>query len=254
MLSRDEFERYDRIIKIDKIGVQGQEKLKSSSVVVVGAGGLGSPILLYLTAMGVGRIGIVEGDAVSISNLGRQVLYSSEDVGKDKVILASERLKTLNPYVTIDSYKTWLTDEDIAKRIFEKYEAVIDATDNFETRYIVNKAAVALNKPVFVGAVGRFVGQVLNIFPHKTACLNCLFPEKDKEIVNLMTQRNFEQGVSTPLVGTVGTIVVNEYVKYAIGIGENLFNKLLIYDSLSNEFSIIKLERNKDCKVCGDNT
>ncbi len=250
MLKKDEFERYDRFIKIDKVGIVGQEKLKKSSVAVIGAGGLGSPILLYLTAMGVGKIGIVEGDKVTVSNLGRQILFTENEVGIEKAIVAKEKLKKLNHEVEIEPYLTWISDDEIASNIFAKYDAIIDATDNFETRYIINRVAVALDKPLFIGAVGRFVGQIMNVFPHKTACLNCVFPQKEKRIVQLMTQRTLNQGVSAPLVGIVGSIVANEYMKYVLSIGEGLLNKLLIYDSLNNEFSLINLEKDPNCNIC----
>lgn len=250
MLNKEEFERYDRFIKIDKIGIEGQKKLKKSSVAVIGAGGLGSPILLYLTAMGIGRIGIVEGDKVALSNLGRQILFTENEVGMEKVIVIKEKLKKLNHNVEIEPYLTWISDDEIASNIFAKYDAIIDATDNFETRYIINRVAVSLDKPLFIGAVGRFVGQIMDVLPHKTACLNCIFPQKEKKTVQLMTQRTLEQGVSAPLVGVVGSIVANEYVKYVLNIGEELFNKLLIYDSLNNEFSLINIERDPNCNIC----
>ncbi len=252
MLSKDELARYDRQIRIDKIGEVGQLKLKQSSVVIVGAGGLGSPISMYLTAAGVGRIGLVDGDKVSITNLNRQILYGTDDVGKDKVFVAKERLKKLNPYVKVEIYPTWFTDIDIAKNIFLKYDAVIDATDNFQTRYLINQACVSLGKPLFVGAVGRFIGQAMDVSPHETACFNCVFPEKEKEVVSLMTERNLSEGIIGTLVGTIGTIVASEFIKFTLNIGNTLFNKLLIYDLINNEFSIINLEKNPKCSICGD--
>ncbi len=252
MLSNDELSRYDRQIRIDKIGEQGQLKLKKASVIVVGAGGLGSAVLMYLAAAGVGRIGIVDGDIVSITNLNRQVLYNTCDVGKQKTLLTTEKLKQLNPNVTYDAYPAWLSDFDTAKNVFVKYDAVIDATDNFETRYLINKTSVFLEKPLFIGAVGRFMGQVTDVMPHKTACFNCIFPEKEREVVNLMTEKNLSEGIIGTLVGTIGTIVASEFIKFTLGIGTNLFNKLLLYDLLSNEFSVISIERNLHCSVCGD--
>ncbi|MGB9694368.1 MAG: HesA/MoeB/ThiF family protein [Caldisericaceae bacterium] len=254
MLSKEELGRYNRQIRIDKIGKDGQLKLKSASVVVVGAGGLGSPILMYLAAAGVGRIGFIDGDEVSISNLNRQVLYDSYDVGKKKTQVATEKLKKLNPNLSYEAYPLWLSDLEVAENIFIKYDAVIDATDNFETRYLVNKVCVALNKPLFIGAVGRFSGQVTDVMPHKSACFNCIFPEKEKEIVNLMTEKNLSEGIIGTLVGTIGTIVASEFIKFTLGIGSNLFDKLLIYDLLNDEFSIINIERNPHCSVCGDSS
>jgi adenylyltransferase/sulfurtransferase len=251
MLSNEELERYNRQIVIDKIGIEGQTKLKNFSVIITGAGGLGNPISLYLAASGIGRIGIVDGDRVSLSNLGRQVLYNTKDLGKEKVFLAKERLESLNPNVKIEIYNTWLTDEDTTSQIFKKYDAIIDATDNFQTRYLVNKIAVKLGKLLFIGAVGRFIGQVISVQPGKTACFNCIFPEKEHKIIQLIAERSSSLGVTGPLVGVIGSIVSNEVLKYILGIGNNFFNKLLIYDSLNNDFSIINLERNPECKVCG---
>ncbi len=251
MLSNEELERYSRQIAIDKIGIEGQIKLKNFSVIIAGAGGLGNPISLYLAASGVGRIGIVDGDRVSLSNLGRQIIYNTSDLGKEKVFLAKERLESLNPNVKIEIYNTWLTDEDTTIQIFKKYNAVIDASDNFETRYLINRTAVKLSKPLFTGAVGRFVGQVMSVLPGKTACFNCVFPEKERAVVQLMSERNLSLGVTGTLVGIIGSVAANEVIKYVLGIGNNLFNKLLIFDSLNNDFLIIDLERNPECKVCG---
>jgi adenylyltransferase/sulfurtransferase len=252
MFSNDELTRYDRQIRIDKIGEEGQLKLKKSSVLIMGAGGLASPVSMYLASAGIGRIGLVDGDKVSLTNLNRQILYDTNDVGKKKAPLAKEKLQDLNPNVTVEAYPIWLTDSEIAKNIFLKYDAVIDATDNFETRYFINRTCVYLNKPLFIGAVGRFVGQVMDVLPHKTACFNCLFPEKEKDVVKLMTERNLSEGIIGTLVGTIGTIVATEFIKFTLDIGSNLFNRLLLYDLLNNEFSIINLEKNPKCSVCGD--
>jgi len=250
MLSKDELERYDRQIRIDKIGVEGQQKLKSANVLVVGAGGLGSPILLYLGSSGVGRIGIVDGDVVSITNLNRQILYNVDDLGKEKVLVAKGKIEKLNPNITVEAFNTWLTDEEITERIFSKFSAVIDATDNYETRYLINRIAVKLNKILFIGAVGRFVGQVMVVIPHETACFNCIFPEREKEILVELTEENRNQGIIGTTVGVTGTLVANEFIKYALGIGEILKNKLLLFDGLNNEFSIINLEKDPNCRIC----
>jgi len=250
VLNKEEAERYSRHILIDKIGEKGQEKIKRSSVLVVGAGGLGSPILMYLVSSGVGRVGIVDGDIVSVSNLSRQVLYADKDVGKKKVFVAKEKLVAMNPFAKIDIYPEWL-DCETAPHIFRKYDCIVDATDNFETRYLINRTAVELNKPLFIGAVGRFTGQAMVVIPHKSACYNCVFPEKEKETLHLMTQRNASLGVFSPLVGVIGTIVANEVLKYILGIGKNLIGKLLIYDALNNEFSIIPVQKDPNCKICG---
>ncbi|MGB9832789.1 MAG: HesA/MoeB/ThiF family protein [Caldisericum exile] len=250
MLSKDELERYDRQIRIDKIGIEGQIKLKNSNVLVIGAGGLGSPILLYLASAGVGRIGIVDGDVVSVGNLNRQILYNIHDIGKAKVLVAKEKIEKLNPNIAVEAYNTWLTDEETARIILRKFTAIIDATDNYETRYLINRVAVHLNRPLFIGAVGRFVGQVMVVIPHETACLNCIFPEREKQILFKLTEENRNQGIIGTTVGVTGTIVANEFLKYTLGIGSLLKNKLLIFDGLTNEFSIISLERDPNCKIC----
>jgi len=249
MLTKEEQERYNRQILIDKIGIEGQEKLKKSSVLIVGVGGLGSPISMYLAASGVGRIGLIDGDIVSLSNLARQILYDTKDIGEKKVFIAKKKLKSLNPDVKIDSYPIRL-NEEVASHIFIKYDCIIDATDNFETRYLINKMAVRLDKPLFIGAVGRFTGQVMDVLPHKTACYNCVFPEK--ETVEFLTRRNASMGVIGTLVGIIGSIVANEVLKFILKIGENYFNKLLIYDALDNSFSVLKVERDPRCKVCSE--
>ncbi len=250
MLSKEEKERYLRQIAIDKIGETGQEKLKKSSVLVVGAGGLGSPVLMYLVSAGVGRVGIVDGDTVSLSNLSRQVLYTSDDRGKLKVFIAEKRLKAMNPLAKIETYPEILSSEN-AEGIFGKYDCIVDATDNFKTRYLINRTAVKLKKPLFIGAVGRFTGQVTDVLPYETPCYNCIFPEKDEETLRKLTVRNRENGVFTPLVGIVGTFVANEIIKFFLGIGENFFGKLLVYDALNNDFSVIPLRKDPNCKVCG---
>jgi len=251
MLNEEEKIRYSRQINISKIGESGQEKLKSASVLVIGAGGLGSPILMYLVSSGVGRVGIADNDTVSLSNLSRQILYDTTDLGKKKAIVAKEKLEKMNPNAQILAYPERINNEN-AEKLFPLFNCIVDATDNFETRYLINKNAVKFNKPLFIGAVGKFTGQVLNVMPHKTACYNCVFPEKSKAALREMSARIPANGVFTPLVGVIGTLVANEVVKYLLGIGSNLFGKLLIYDALHNEFSIISVQKDPRCKVCSN--
>jgi molybdopterin/thiamine biosynthesis adenylyltransferase len=160
------------------------------------------------------------------------------------------KLEKMNPNTYITVYPQRISEEN-APRIFPQYNAVVDATDNFESRYIINENAVKFNKPLFIGAVGKFTGQAMNVMPHKTACYNCVFPEKNRLQLKEMDQRIPVNGVFTPLVGTVGTLVANEVAKYFLGIGENLFGRLLIYDALNNDFSIISVQKDPHCKVCG---
>ena len=250
MLNEEEKIRYSRQINISKIGESGQEKLKNASVLVIGAGGLGSPILMYLVSAGIGRVGIADNDTVSLSNLSRQVLYDTSDIGRKKATVAKEKLEKMNPNAKIIAYLERIESES-AERIFPQFNCIVDATDNFETRYLINEKAVKFNKPLFIGAVGKFTGQVMNVMPHKTACYNCVFPKKSKAELKEMSARIPANGVFTPLVGIIGTLVASEVVKYFLGIGSSLFGKLLIYDALHNDFSIISVQKDPRCKVCG---
>ncbi|WP_038045387.1 HesA/MoeB/ThiF family protein [Thermus caliditerrae] len=253
MWTKEELDRYHRQMILPQVGPEGQERLKRASVVVVGAGGLGVPVLQYLVAAGVGRVGIVEMDRVEVSNLHRQVLYATEDVGKPKALAAKERLLALNPLVKIDAYPVRLTSEN-ALAILKPYDLVVDASDNFPTRYLVNDACVLLGKPLVFGAIYQFDGQVA-VFHHPTAqgemgpCYRCLFP---KPPAPGSVPSCAEAGVFGVLPAVVGSLMVAEALKVLLGLGKPLAGHLLLYDALEASFRKLSLRRNPACPVCGD--
>ena len=242
-LTEEEKERYLRHLIIDEVGEEGQKKIKAAKVLVVGAGGLGSPVSFYLTAAGVGTIGIVDFDTVSASNLQRQILYSTNDLGREKVVLAAEKLRALNPNVNVVPYNLKLTKEN-AEEIFRNYDMVLDGTDNFATRYIINEVCVKLEMPYFFGAIMRFSGQLTTIMPGVSPCLCCIYPE-------LADEGTGPIGVFGIIPGIIGTLEATEALKYIMGIGDNLIGRMIMYDALAIEFRDIILERNPDCPVCG---
>ncbi len=240
--------RYNRHIVLNGIGAEGQERLLQSSVLVVGAGGLGSPVLQYLAAAGVGHIGVVDGDFVSISNLQRQVIHTTPDVGQPKTLSARQKMVALNPDVKVDTYECYLT-QDNAMEIIAPYDFVIDGTDSFAPKYLVNDACVMLGKPFCIGAINRFGGQVMTHVPG-TACYRCLFPEPpaDDEVETCAMV-----GVLGSVAGMCGTIMATECVKYLTGAGQPLTNRCLSFDALTMEWITLNLERDTCCAMCGDN-
>jgi molybdopterin/thiamine biosynthesis adenylyltransferase/rhodanese-related sulfurtransferase len=247
-LSRDEIKRYGRHLIMPEVGLQGQKKLKASSVLLVGAGGLGSPLALYLAAAGVGRIGIVDFDVVDQSNLQRQVLHGTESVGKPKLQSASERIYSINPYVKVEPYETHLTSEN-ALDILKNYDVVADGTDNFPTRYLVNDACVLLHKPNVYGSIFRFEGQVSVFDAERGPCYRCLYSEPPPAG---LVPSCAEGGVLGVLPGIIGTLQASETVKLLLGIGEPLIGRLLLFDALKTEFRELKLRKNPDCPICGN--
>ncbi len=241
--------RYERQLWMKQVGATGQQKLARASVLVVGAGGLGSPILLCLAAAGVGTLGIVDGDTLSLSNLNRQTLYSTQDIGQPKALLARDRLLELNPEVRIEAYPARL-DPDNAYALFSAYDVVVDATDNYSSRYLVSDAAVLFNKPLFVGAVSNFYGMAFTVIPHETACFRCLYP---KAPTAAMAEKERARGILGTNPGIVGSIVAQNILKYIVGCGDWLAGKLLLIDGEDNRFELVPLERNHQCRVCGDN-
>ncbi len=248
-LSNDEIRRYSRHLIMPEVGVEGQRKLKAGSVLMIGAGGLGSPTGLYLTAAGVGRIGIVDFDTVDESNLQRQVLYSTDQIGKSKLEMARERLHALNPYVKIDTYQTQLSSEN-ALEIFKGFDVVVDGTDNFQTRYLVNDACILTGIPNVYGSIFRFEGQASVFGLEDGPCYRCLYPEPPPPG---LVPSCAEGGVFGVLPGIVGSIQANEVIKILTGIGELLKGRLLLFDALKMTFRELKLRRNPECPVCGDN-
>jgi adenylyltransferase/sulfurtransferase len=238
MLSKRELTRYKRQILIPEWTKVGQEKLKKAKVLVAGAGGLGSAILTYLAVAGVGRIKIIDGDKVELSNLNRQVLHTDRDIGRDKVDSAKEKLELLNPDIKVEAIKELITENNVFDLVGDY--PIVDAMDNLPTRLLLNRVAVKKNLPLFHGAVYGFEGRAATVIPGKTACLRCLY-----------------QGVipgKIPVVGVtpavIGCIQATEVIKYILGIGELLADRLLIYDGLSMKFSEVKVRRDPNCPEC----
>jgi sulfur-carrier protein adenylyltransferase/sulfurtransferase len=248
-LTNDEVKRYSRHLIMPEVGVEGQEKLKKGSVLCIGAGGLGSPAALYLAAAGVGTIGIVDFDVVDYSNLQRQIIHSTPDVGRSKLASAKDRLLALNPHLSIETYETALSSKN-ALDLFRPYDVILDGTDNFPTRYLVNDACVILGKPNTYGSIFRFEGQA-SVFATKDGpCYRCLYPEPPPPG---LVPSCAEGGVLGVLPGVIGTIQATEAIKLIMGIGEPLIGRFLIYDALRMKFRELKLKKDPDCPVCGTN-
>jgi adenylyltransferase/sulfurtransferase len=231
-----------------EVGVEGQQKLRDAGILLIGAGGLGSPLGLYLAAAGVGRLGIVDFDTVDFTNLQRQIIHRTEDVGRLKVDSAKERLQGINPDVAVTTYNTRLSRANILDTI-KDYDIVIDGTDNFPTRYLVNDACVFQRKPNIYGSIFRFDGQATVFYPFKGPCYRCLYPEPPPPG---MVPSCAEGGVLGVLPGIIGIIQATEAVKLIIGNGQPLIGRLLLYNALKMEFREVKLKRAPDCPVCGD--
>ncbi|HSJ30408.1 MAG TPA: molybdopterin-synthase adenylyltransferase MoeB [Longimicrobiales bacterium] len=246
--SRDELSRYARHFSLPDVGREGQQKLRAARVAIVGAGGLGSPIALYLAAAGVGRIGIIDFDVVDLSNLQRQVLYATGDVGRRKVDVAAARLRAMNPNVDVRTFDVRLT-RDNALEILSDFDVVIDGTDNFPTRYLVNDACVLLGKPYVYGSILRFEGQV-SVFTGRTApCYRCLFREPPPPG---LVPSCAEGGVLGVLPGIIGSLQALEAIKLITGTGTTLVGRLALFDALTFQWRELRLRRNPDCPVCGD--
>lgn len=246
-LTAEEKERYTRHLIIDEIGEEGQLRIKQASVLVVGTGGLGSPASYYLAAAGIGKLGIVDSDTVSLSNLNRQILHRTSDMERPKVVSAYEKLSDLNPNVEIIKYNIRVKKDNIAELI-KDYDVVVDGTDNFVTRFVINDACVEARKPYVFGAIKKFMGQVTLILPGQGPCFRCLFPEAPVEDINTGKK---PIGVFSPVPGVIGALEATEALKYILGVGENLVGRLLLYDALNMEFREIIVEPNPDCPVCG---
>ena len=248
-LSNDEIARYSRHLILPEIGVLGQRKLKNARVLMVGTGGLGAPLGMYLAAAGVGTLGIVDFDTVDASNLQRQIIHGTRDVGRPKIASARDRLRDINPYVDVVAYETRLTAAN-ALEIIKDYDIVADGTDNFPTRYLVNDACVLLGKPNVYGSIFRFEGQA-SVFGAKDGpCYRCLYPEPPPPG---LVPSCAEGGVLGVLPGIVGTIQANETIKLILGDGEPLVNRLLLFDAWTMRFREVKLRKNPHCPMCGTN-
>jgi molybdopterin/thiamine biosynthesis adenylyltransferase/rhodanese-related sulfurtransferase len=247
-LSNDEIKRYSRHLIMPEVGMQGQRRLKAGKVLLVGTGGLGSPLGMYLAAAGVGRIGLVDYDTVSESNLQRQIIHGTKDIGRPKLDSARERMLDINPYIQIDTYEVPLTSDN-ALDILEPYDVIVDGTDNFPTRYLVNDACVMLGKLNVYGSIFRFEGQASVFAAEEGPCYRCLFPEPPPPG---LVPSCAEGGVLGVLPGTIGAIQATETVKLLLGIGEPLIGRLLLYDALAMTFDFVKLRKNPACPVCGE--
>jgi adenylyltransferase/sulfurtransferase len=246
-LTNDEIKRYSRHLIMPEVGVEGQRKLKAAKVLCIGAGGLGSPVAMYLTAAGVGTLGLVDFDVVDFSNLQRQILHGTPDVGRSKLASAQDRLRALNPEIRIETYETALSSQN-ALELFEPYDVIVDGTDNFPTRYLVNDACVLLGKPNAYGSIFRFEGQASVFFAKEGPCYRCLYPEPPPPG---LVPSCAEGGVLGVLPGIIGTIQAMETIKLILGIGEPLIGRFLIFDALRMKFRELKLKKDPDCPVCG---
>ncbi|HEY6315839.1 MAG TPA: molybdopterin-synthase adenylyltransferase MoeB, partial [Streptosporangiaceae bacterium] len=248
-LTVDEVRRYSRHLIIPDVGMTGQKRLKNAKVLCVGAGGLGSPALLYLAAAGVGTLGIIDFDVVDESNLQRQIIHGQSDVGRSKAESARDSIREINPYVNVVLHETRL-DSDNAMEIFAGYDLIVDGTDNFATRYLVNDACVLLGKPYVWGSIYRFDGQASVFWAEYGPCYRCLYPEPPPPG---MVPSCAEGGVLGVLCASIGSIQVNEAIKLITGIGEPLAGRLMIYDALEMTYHSVRVQKDPDCAVCGKN-
>lgn len=246
-LSQEEFQRYSRHLVMPQVTLAGQERLRRARVLCVGAGGLGSPASLYLAAAGIGTLGLVDDDVVSLSNLQRQVLYATEDVGKPKGPMAARRLRETNPHVELEIHETRLVADNVMELI-QGYDLVVDGSDNFPTRYLVNDACVLLGKPLIYGSVLRFAGQVSVFDAARGPCYRCLFPEPPAPG---SVPSCAEGGVLGVLPGIIGSLQALEAIKWIIGAGETLIGRLLLFEGLGLDFREVRLAKDPECPVCG---
>lgn len=241
-LSQEELIRYDRQIMIPEIGREGQERLKGAKIFIAGAGGLGSPVSIYLAAAGIGRIKIADHDTIELNNLNRQILHWNEDIGKKKVDSARDKISRLNPNTKLEITNQTIDERNVSQMV-DGFDAIVDAMDNFQTRYILNKAAINKNIPFFHGAVRGFEGRVMTIIPGKTACLRCMYhgtpPEERSPVIGV-----------TPAI--IACIQATEVIKYLIGTGDLLADRLLIYDGIGMVFREFKIRKNPECDHCGN--
>src|SRR3569833_461020 len=248
-LNNDEILRYSRHLIMPEVGMEGQQKLKQAKVLCIGAGGLGSPLALYLAAAGVGTLGIVDFDVVDRTNLQRQIIHSTNDIGRNKLDSAAESIAAINPNVNVCKFETRLTSAN-AMEIFQDFDVVADGTDNFPTRYLVNDACVLSGKPNVYGSIFRFEGQASVFATEEGPCYRCLYTEPPPPGLE---QSCAEGGVLGILPGLVGVIQATEVIKLILGVGEPLIGRLLLIDALGMKFRELKLRKNPDCPVCGEN-
>ena len=248
-LSTAEIARYSRHLILPEVGLEGQKKLKAARVLTIGTGGLGSPLLLYLAAAGTGTIGLVDFDSVDESNLHRQIIHGTSDVGRSKIESARNKIEEINPNTKVEAFETRLTSEN-ASEFFKEFDVIVDGTDNFPTRYLVNDASVLTGKPNVYGSIFRFEGQASVFWAEKGACYRCLYPEPPPPG---LVPSCAEGGVLGVLPGIVGTIQANEVIKLILGAEGILLNRLLLFDAWKMAFRELKLKKNRECPLCGDN-
>jgi len=248
-LTVDEVKRYSRHIIIPEIGMAGQKRLRNSRVLAIGAGGLGSPVMVYLAAAGVGTIGVVDFDVVDESNLQRQIIHGQSDVGRSKAESARDSIKEINPYIDVVLHQERLDSTNVME-IFGQYDLIVDGTDNFATRYLVNDAAVLLGKPYVWGSIFRFDGQASVFWAEHGPCYRCLYPEPPPPG---MVPSCAEGGVLGVMAGTMGTLQANEAIKLLTGVGEPLLGQLVIYDALESSLRKVRIRKDPECAVCGEN-
>lgn len=248
MLTEDQIERYSRHIILKEVGGKGQQRLLNGKVLIIGAGGLGAPIALYLAAAGVGTIGIADADDVDLSNLQRQVIHFTSDIGKPKVESAREKMEAINQDVKVITYKEWVSAANIGS-IIADYDFVIDGTDNFAAKFLINDACVLAGKPYSHGGILQFVGQTITVLPGTSTCYRCIFPAPPpKNAIPTCSQA----GVIGVLPGVIGSIQATEAIKFLLGKGELLAGRILMYDALNMKFRDVEIKRNPNCPVCGD--
>lgn len=248
-LSNEEILRYGRHLIMPEVGMEGQRRLKAARILLIGTGGLGAPLGMYLAAAGVGTLGLVDFDVVDYSNLQRQIIHGTSDVGRPKLHSARDRIKEINPYTNVELHEGLFTSEN-ALEIVRQYDIVIDGTDNFPTRYLVNDACVLLGKPNVYGSIFRFEGQASLFWAEKGPCYRCLYPEPPPPG---MVPSCAEGGVLGVLPGIIGCLQATEAVKLILGIGEPLIGRLVLFDALKMKFRELKLRKDKDCPICGEN-
>jgi molybdopterin/thiamine biosynthesis adenylyltransferase/rhodanese-related sulfurtransferase/molybdopterin converting factor small subunit len=248
MLSNEEVARYSRHLIMPEVGMTGQRKLKAASILMIGTGGLGAPLGMYLAAAGVGRLGLVDFDVVDASNLQRQIIHGTKDIGRPKIASARDRIQDINPHVEIETHETRLTSEN-AMRLFVNYDVIVDGTDNFPTRYLVNDACVLTGKPNVYGSIFRFEGQASVFWAERGPCYRCLYPEPPPPG---LVPSCAEGGVLGVLPGIIGAIQANEAIKIVLGAPDIMVNRLLLFDAWRMRFRELKLRKNPDCPVCGD--
>ena len=247
--TESQLERYSRHIILQEVGIEGQEKIHQAKVLLVGAGGLGSPAALYLAAAGVGTIGVVDYDEVDISNLQRQIAHFTKDIKRAKVDSVAEKMRAINPDIMVRTYRVNLCAANILE-IIKEYDFVIDGSDNFPAKFLVNDACIFANIPFSHGGILRFEGQTMTILPGRSACYRCAFPKPPP--INVVPSCS-QVGVLGAIAGMLGTIQAAEALKYVIGVGEPLTDALLTFDAKSMDFHKVRLKKQKSCQICGEN-